>query len=250
MAKLRGGETARICGLGHFVPAFIRHAAHFGFDCIWLDLEHRTMSDREVQGLLAFSHLFDIDIMVRSPTLEKVRLYRYFEDGAAGLMFPHVTTEADARAIVQAVKFPPLGNRGLDGAGLDSDFFLQGGPDFTEEANAETFVIVQIESPQAVANAGLIAAVDGVDGLFVGPADLSLRLRHSDTSLTLEEAIERVGAAAASHGKAWGRPAGSAELLEQLHGQGARLLAHGSEFLGAMQTLESASRDFEKTCGK
>ena len=86
LSKIRAGETARICGLGSYIPSFVRHAAHYGFDCIWFDLEHRAMTDREVQSLMAFFHLFDIDCMLRSPTLERVRLYRYLEDGATGLM--------------------------------------------------------------------------------------------------------------------------------------------------------------------
>ena len=86
LAKIRSQQTVRMCCLGHYIPAFVKHAAHFGFDCIWLDLEHRYMSDAEVESLLAHSHLFDIDIMVRPATLEKTRLYRYLEDGAAGLI--------------------------------------------------------------------------------------------------------------------------------------------------------------------
>ena len=82
------------------------------------------MSDREVQTLLAYFHLFDIDCMLRAPTLEKTRLYRYLEDGATGLMIPHVSTADKARLLVDAVKFPPLGDRGLDGPGLESDFIL------------------------------------------------------------------------------------------------------------------------------
>ena len=249
LAQLRAGKTVRICGLGHFIPSYVRHAAHYGFDCIWLDLEHRTMADREVQAMLAFCHQFDIDCMVRSPTREKVQLYRYLEDGAAGLMIPHVTTEEDAKELVQSTKFPPLGNRGIDGAGLDSDFYLQGGPGFTEQANAETFLIVQIESPEAVGNAEKIAAVEGVDGLFIGPADLSLRLPHAKPQMSLDEATERVAAAAAKHGKAWGRPVGL-DGLKSFHQQGARLLAHGGEFLAMKDMLENSASGFDTMIGE
>ena len=92
LARLRNDETVRMCCLGHFVPSFVKQAAHFGFDCIWLDLEHRYIDHANVMTLLAHSHLHDIDIMVRPPTLEKTGLYRYLEDGAAGLMIPHVNT--------------------------------------------------------------------------------------------------------------------------------------------------------------
>ncbi|HUG67733.1 MAG TPA: aldolase/citrate lyase family protein [Pirellulaceae bacterium] len=230
-----------MCSLGHFIPAYIRLAAHFRFDCIWLDLEHRAMSDREVQTLLAYFHLFDIDCMLRAPTLEKTRLYRYLEDGATGLMIPHVSTADKARQLVDAVKFPPLGDRGLDGAGLDSDFLLAGGDDYIDEANRETFLVVQIETPEAVANVEEIAAVDGVDGLFIGPGDLGLRIKRTNTQLTLDAAVEAVAAAAKRHGKAWGCPAASADEVKQLRELGARLIAHGGEFRALMSALKECS---------
>ena len=76
LARIRNGEPVRICSLGHVIPAYIKYAAHHGFDCIWLDLEHRAMDQREVQALMAFFHKYDIDCMLRAPTLEKAKLYR------------------------------------------------------------------------------------------------------------------------------------------------------------------------------
>ena len=103
LEKIRAGRCARICGLGHYLPFFVRYAAHHGYDAIWLDLEHRAMEQREVQSLLALCHACDIDCMLRSPTLERTRLYRYFEDGATGLMMPLVAAAAQASGIVEAV---------------------------------------------------------------------------------------------------------------------------------------------------
>lgn len=238
-----------MCSLGHFIPAYIRYAAEQGFDCIWLDLEHRTMSEREVQSLLAHFHLCDIDCMLRAPTLEKTRLYRYLEDGASGLMIPHVSTAEKARMLVDAVKFPPLGDRGLDGAGLDGDFFLHGGQDYVEVANRETFLVVQIETPQAVANVDQIAAIEGVDGMFVGPGDLAMRIRRTETELTLEQAFETVAAAAKRHGKAWGVPASSPEQLQKFHDQGAQLIAYGGDFPAFREMLDGRSRDLSAVYG-
>jgi 2-keto-3-deoxy-L-rhamnonate aldolase RhmA len=249
LAKLRANEPVRMCALGHFIPAFIRHAAHHGFDCIWLDLEHRAMSDREVQALLAYFHLFDIDCMLRPPTLEKTRLYRYLEDGATGLMIPHVSTAEKARMLVDAVKFPPIGDRGLDGAGLDSDFILAGGDDYVEAANRETFLVVQIETLEAVANVDEIAAVQGVDGLFIGPGDLGLRIRRSKTDLTLDAAVEQVAAAAKRHGKAWGCPAVDGQRVRELREQGAQLLNRGGDFHAFMKMLEDAAADLSAVYG-
>lgn len=239
----------RLCSLGHFVPAYIRHAAHVGYDCIWLDLEHRAMSDREVQALLAYFHAFDIDCMLRPATLEKTRLYRYLEDGATGLLVPHVSTAEKARMLVDAVKFPPIGDRGLDGAGLDSDFILQGGEDYVEAANRETFLVVQIETPRAVENVDEIAAVEGVDGMFIGTGDLGMRIRRLGSDLTLERAIQAVADAAERHGKAWGLPAGTREQLQQFHEQGARLTAYGGDFFAFMQMLKNCAGDLDAVYG-
>ena len=188
--------------------------------------------------------------MLRPPTLERTRLYRYFEDGAAGLMIPFVSTAEKARQLVDAVKFPPVGDRGLDGAGLDSDFVLRGEPGYTDRANDDTFLVVQIETPEAVENVDEIAAVEGVDGLFIGPADLNLRIRKLSSTLTIEDATKRVAEAAASHGKAWGQPVFDNDHLHRLHDQGARLLAYGGDFMALKQMLEGRQAEFDALTAK
>lgn len=247
LAKIRSGRCARVCGMGHYLPFYIRYAAHFRYDAIWLDLEHRAMTQREVQSILALCHHNDVDCMLRSPTLERSRLYRHLEDGAAGLMFPFVSDAQTASAIVQAVKFPPQGNRGIDGAGLDADFGIQAwAPDSTylADANAQTFITAQIETPTALENVDEIAATPGLDVLFVGPADLGTRLRMTE-GMPLQEAVNHVAAAAAKHGKAWGIPAGSKELIQQYRQQGAQMLAYGGDFALA-KVLENCSNDFDE----
>ncbi|MFN0197861.1 MAG: HpcH/HpaI aldolase family protein [Planctomycetaceae bacterium] len=247
LAKLRAGRPVRSVALGGLLhPGYVRHAAHQGFDCIWLDLEHRAMDQREVQAMLAFFHLFDIDCMVRVPTLEKTRLYRYLEDGATGIMVPHVSTPEKAQMLVQALKFPPIGDRGLDGAGLDTDFIIQGGPTYTDEANRETFLTVQIETIEAVENVEKIAAIEGVDVLFVGPADLSLRIKHAkNLSWTFDDAINRVAAAAKKYGKNWGLPVGNPELVKHYYDLGARYINYGGDFGAAIVMLEKHSNELD-----
>ena len=245
LEKIRAGEVVRTCNLGHFIPEYVHQAAAAGYDCIWLDLEHRTMDDREVQSLLTHFHLADIDCMLRAPTLEKTGLYRYLEDGASGLLIPHVSTVEKAEALVQAVKFPPLGDRGIDGVGLDAGYGTPEVVEFTTAANAETFLVVQIETPEAVANVDAIAAVEGVAGLFVGPGDLGLRLRHDTTGLTLELAIELVAQAAAKHGKAWGIPVAAPESLIWYRDMGAQLLVHGGDFMALKNMLDSSGAAFD-----
>lgn len=250
LAKLRDNKPARICGLGHFIPAYIRMAANAGYDCIWLDGEHRSFTDREIQAMLAYFHLFDIDCMFRPPTTERTRLYRYLEDGATGLMIPHVSTPERARMLVDAVKFPPVGDRGQDAAGLDADFFVSGGETYVDDANRETFLVVQIETPQALENIDAIASTEGVDGLFVGPGDLALRIDRLQPGFTLDEAIRKVADVAGERGVAWGCPAASADHVQELYDLGARLIAYGSEFMTLLEMLEESSRDLDGVYGE
>lgn len=248
LAKIRAGKPVRMCVLGHFIPGYVAMAAKFGYDCIWVDAEHRTFSEREIQALLGYFHQFDIDCMLRPPTLEKSRLYRYLEDGATGLMIPHVSTAEKAKTLVDAVKFPPIGDRGLDGYGQDAGFIWPG-DEFVDHSNRETFLVVQIETPEAVANADAIAAVEGVDIMFVGPGDLGLRINRTDTTLTIAEAYESVAAAAAKHGKAWGAPGISLDNMKEIRSKGAQLIAHGGDTIALLNMLKERSAELDDIYG-
>jgi 2-keto-3-deoxy-L-rhamnonate aldolase RhmA len=245
LARIRSGEVIRTCVIGHYIPAYVCHAARAGYDCIWLDLEHRAQTIREIQAMLAFSHLYDIDIMLRAPTLEKTGLYRYLEDGAAGLLIPHVSTAEKARMLVDSVKFPPIGDRGLDNAGLDADFHIHDPDEYVAWANRETFLCVQIETPQGVHNAESIAAVEGVDMIFVGPGDLGLRLRQSG-EMTIDDAWEIVAAACKKHGKAFGGPTLLTAEMQKRKDQGAQLLVNTSEFQNWSSALQQDGRRFDE----
>ena len=253
LKKFHDGQCARVCGLGHYLPFFVRYAAHVGYDVIWLDLEHRTMSNREVQNLIALCHYNDIDCMVRTPTREHTHLYRYLEEGATGLMMPLVSDAETAQHVVNSVKFPPAGNRGLDGAGLDADFGLdvwRTDSTYTDDANRETFVAIQIETLEALKNIEEIAAVPGIDAFFIGPGDLGLRLSHLErtNSMALDDAIARVADVASKHKIAWGMPAGTTERITQLRSMGAQLLNHGGDF-ALKDVLQSSIQEFDKALG-
>lgn len=248
LAKLRAGQSARICGLGHVLPFFVRYATHFKYDAIWFDLEHRAMDQREVQAVLALCHAFDIDCMLRPPTVERTKLYRYLEDGAAGFMIPFVDNADIARHLVNSIKYPPLGNRGIDGAGLDADFGIEAwkpGSTYYEDANRETFIVAQIETTEGLANAEEIAAVPGIDALFIGPADLGRRLAVSNSDLTLEQAIARVAEVCTRHHKAWGLPSGSPEDLKRYRQMGAQLAVWGGDF-ALMNVLKTCSQQLDE----
>ncbi len=252
LQKFRSGGFARVCGLGHYLPFYIRYAAHYKFDGIWFDLEHRAMDQREVQAIIMMCLHNDIDCMVRAPTLERTKLYRYLEEGATGFLMPLISDPQMASDLVQAVKYPPLGNRGMDGAGLDADFGIAAWDpqsNYNAESNRETFLITQVETLQAVANAEEIASIDGIDGLFIGPADLSLRIATQDNDgLTMEKAIEKVAAAVQKHGKLWGITAGSVDEIQRYREMGAQMVPWGGDF-SLMNVLKDCSEDLDSVPG-
>ena len=224
------------------------HAAKAGYDAIWLDAEHNTWDRRELQRMLALHHLANIDCIVRTGSRNATDLYHLLEDGATGLMIPLVSSAAEAAALAQAVKFTPIGQRGLDGAGIDNNFYLEGTATYPAAANRETLLIVQIETPEALENIDGIAATKGLDGLFIGPGDLALRLNcpldwdHPK----MVAAEDTVAAAAARHNIAWGRPGGGAAQIKRIADKGGKLIAHGSDFGAIMSMLPTYAKAFNE----
>ncbi|MBM3280476.1 MAG: 4-hydroxy-2-oxovalerate aldolase [Candidatus Handelsmanbacteria bacterium] len=251
LAKLRASQTARICSMGHFLPFYVRYAAHFKYDAIWFDLEHRAFDPREVQAVLALCHAYDIDCMLRPSSTERNHLYRHLEDGATGFLVPFVDTPQIAQHLINAAKYPPTGKRGIDGAGLDADFGIDAwreGSTYYEDANRETFIVAQIETPEGLENTEAIAALPGIDALFVGPSDLGHRLAVSNSGLSLEKAIAKVAAACDRHQKAWGLPAGSPADLKRYQQMGSRLAIWGGDF-SLINVLKTCSEQLDEAVG-
>jgi 4-hydroxy-2-oxoheptanedioate aldolase len=254
LAKLRAGQPVKMAMLGHFIPPFIAYAAHLGYDGIWLDLEHRAMDSREIQALLAFFHLYDIDCVLRTPTREKGQLYRYLEDGAAGLIVPHVSDVQSARELVSKTKFPPVGDRGLEGRGLEGNFgvdILQTRDGLVEHALQETFLILQIETPEGLAVADEIASIPGVDGLYIGPADLRLRMLHQPENerVELPQAWAQVKAACDKHGKWWGSLPRTLDEARELAALGMPIMVWGQDTVLMMNALKQASAEVDTLFG-
>ena len=111
------------------------------------------------------------------------------------------------------------------------------------------FALACRSSPQAVANTEEIAAVPGVDGLFIGPGDLGLRIARNKPDLTLEQATAKVAAAAERHGKAWGCPAATIDQVRKLQSQGAKLIAYGGDFQAMRDMLLTRGRELAEVYG-
>lgn len=164
---------------------------------------------------------YGLECFVRVPPTDYATVSRCFESGAAGVMAAQITSARQAEEIVAWAKFHPRGRRGLNPLGHDGRFGTVPLAEFAERANRDTFVAIQIETAPSVEEAEAIAAVDGVDLLFVGPSDLSqaLGVLGDFTHPRCIEALDRVAAASRNQGKRWGAvtptPAYASLLLEK-----------------------------------
>ena len=152
-------------------PAIAEITAKAGFDWLTVDLEHSVITIREAEELIRVIDLCGVAPLVRLSTNDPVQIKRVMDAGAHGIIVPMVNTAEEARKAVNAVRYPPDGQRSV---GLARAQVYGGGFEkYKEWLNQESIVIVQIEHIKAVENLDAILAVEGVDGFFVGPYDLS-----------------------------------------------------------------------------
>ena len=233
LACLRNGQAAHGVAVRLADPTVAEFVAHLGFDAIWLDLEHQRLSVESAAELIRAARAGGAaDIVARPGKGEFARMARLLEAGARGIMYPRCESAAEAAEIVRWAKFPPLGERGLDGIGPDNPFGLTPAAEYVAQANAETFLIAQIESPAALEQAAAIAAVPGIDFLMLGPGDYSCSLglagqvRHAEVTA----AQQRLREASTASGKGWVATCFDREHAHQCQREGAALLFHGSDW--------------------
>jgi 4-hydroxy-2-oxoheptanedioate aldolase len=231
--KLRDGQPVICTKMNTVDPMIMDMIGLIGFDCVWMCNEHGALDWDRLGHLVRTASMNDMDTLVRVAKGSYSDIIRPLELGATGLMIPHCMSEAEARQIVQRTRFHPIGLRPLDGGNSDGRYTLTPLLDYMREANESTFVIVQIEDPQAFDQIELIAAVEGIDVLFVGPADLSqaLGVPGQVNHPKITETIARVAEACRKSGKNWGLPV-TVDTISNYVNMGARFLACGADVLG------------------
>jgi len=210
--ELRGVGTVKMMALA-------------GHDFLFFDMEHAMFDWETMLTLTQMSLACDICPLVRVTDLSYPLVARALDGGAQGVIIPRVETREQVEAAVSFAKYPPLGRRGAGGEGRYG-YDRRPPREAIEEANAETMVIVQIESVEGVANIEAIAAVPGLDVLCLGPLDLSISLGvhgRFDGSLFMES-IERIMAAGTAAGVAVGMVERAPESLRRWHDLGMRFL--------------------------
>jgi len=188
-------KAARGLALGTFVielpaPATLSTLALAGFDFVVLDLEHSAIDFSRLEQLIFAAHAAGLPALVRTWGEDTGRIGKVLDMGANGIMAPHVDTPQRARAIVEQARFAPLGHRGFSPL---TQFDALREPLRTLSQTA--FVVIQIEGRKALDRVSQIAAVPGIDSVFVGPYDLALSLDVTPGSPQVFAAAERVRAA-------------------------------------------------------
>jgi 4-hydroxy-2-oxoheptanedioate aldolase len=245
-AKLKRGEPVLVTTLHFNEPAVYEMISLMGFDAIWLDLEHHNHSVESAGNLMRAARVGSSDLIVRPAKGEFMRMGRILECGAQGIMYPRCDDAREAQQVIRWSKFAPLGTRGIDWANPDVPYMSLPITDYLGLANRETFVVIQIESREALEHADAIAAVEGVDVLMLGPGDFSILAGvpcQYDHEL-VQNAWKRLGAAAAKHGKHWGGPAFSPQHARQLLDLGARFICHSADVVLLKAAFEKLQDDF------
>lgn len=221
-------------------PIVAEAVATAGFDWGVIDMEHAPNDMMELIHLLQAVSASKMLPIVRVPWNDTVTVKRVLDAGAKTVLFPFIQNAEEAARAVAAMRYPPQGVRGLAGMGRASRFGTA--PDHFKNANRQVSAILQIETQEAVAQIDAICAVDGVEALFLGPADLSAsmglvgQLTHPDVMNLMTQAAQRCRAL----GKPVGTVGGSPEVVAQYRAMGFDFVGIGSD-LGLLMKASQAA---------
>jgi 2-keto-3-deoxy-L-rhamnonate aldolase RhmA len=213
--------------------------ANAGFDFLWIEGEHSPITLETTRNMILATRGLKAVPFTRVPVNELWTAKRVLDIGSLGVIFPFTSTPELARQAVAACKYAP---EGLRGAGPSLAMLRWPVPNYTEWANRNVMVIVIIEQKRAIEQIEEIAAVPGIDVMFIGTNDLSYSygLAGNTSAPVVQDAIRRVLAAAAKHRIPVGGPAGSAVQIRSMIQQGFRFIQGPSD----LSLLRMAAQDF------
>jgi len=229
------------CSLCSNITAEI--VAHSGYDWLLLDTEHSPNEVPDVLSQLQAIQSGTASAIVRPAWNDMVLIKRYLDIGAQTLLLPFVQTPEEARAAVAATRYPPGGIRGITGSGRASRYGRV--KDYLKNASNEICVLVQVETKSALDQIEKIASVEGIDGVFIGPNDLSASFGHlgnwghTDVQAALKDAVVRL--------KKIGKPAGFLTPNEE---EAKRFIEWGYTFVAVGSDLGLLARNADALAKK
>jgi len=219
-----------------------------GPDFLWMDTEHSAYDAHHFGLVPVMARQQGCTPMIRVPGLDSSLIKKALDAGATTIMIPQVNNAAEARAAVQACKYPPEGTRGVSPGWT---FYMNvSWDDYLPQANAETCVVVQVESVEGMGNVEAIAAVEGVDVVFAGPMDLSAALGviGKTTDPKVQDFLAEFPKRVASQGKAAGVTTSSVADAQKRYQQGYRYMSFGNLLFNGQIGLTSMLKELRETC--
>jgi 4-hydroxy-2-oxoheptanedioate aldolase len=233
LQKLRAGENVCSFKLNLCSPQASELASSFGFDCIWLDMEHVAQDWMTISAQNWAARMNGSDVMIRVPRGSYSDLVKPFEIDAAGILVPHIMNLEDARNVIHYTRFHPMGRRPIDGGNADGGYGATDFHEYLQQSNERRFIALQIEDPEPLDDLEAIAALDGYDILFFGPGDFSHGIGAPgdwDNPLLLKTR-ERIAEVARRHGK-FAATTGTIENARQLIDMGYQMINLGADVIG------------------
>jgi 2-keto-3-deoxy-L-rhamnonate aldolase RhmA len=251
LKKLRAGKP--VLGVNvNMGPSLITGGlvGKMGYDFAFIDLEHRWFSLKDAAMMCLAIREGNADPVIRIADASTAASYHHcYEIGATGVVAPGIASVSEAEFAAESSKFHPVGQRGFDPVNIDADFGIHGLSEVLEWHNRESFTVLMIEDPAAVDAIDDIAAVPGVDILYVGPGDLSQshgKPGQSDAP-EVKDAFQKVAKACEKHGKWWGTPVmNNAQKLREFMDMGARFFATMSDYFALKTMMTSQLEEFRE----
>ncbi len=245
LRELRAGQNSTVLKLNLGDPRIIELAGLAGASAVWLCNEHVPNDWPNLEHQIRAAKLYDMDTIVRVAKGSYSDYIKPFECDATGIMVPHVTSAAEARNVVDMVRCRPLGSKALDAGNMDGLFCQVPLADYVRHCNVEKFVILQIESPEALEVVDEIAAVPGYDMLLFGAGDFSHRIGKLGQATCHEvvAARKKVAAAALKHGK-YPAVASLFGQKDQLIEEGTRVFTLGADVIELGNAFKKMVSDF------
>jgi len=247
LRELRAGQCPTVLKLNLIDPRVVELAGLAGASGVWLCNEHVPNDWLNIEHMIRAAKLYDMDTIVRVSKGSYSEYVKPFEADATAIMVPHVASAEEARRIVEMTRFHPLGRRPIDGGNMDGIFCQVPYPEYIEHSNRERLLILQIESPEALAKVEEIAAVPGFDALLFGPGDYS-HLIGKVAQVKAPEVVaarKRVAAAARKHGK-YVVTAGMLDTREALEAEGVTIFTLGADVIGIGEYFKQLIATFHK----
>ncbi len=246
LREVRANQVATCAKINLSDPRVVELCGMAGFSSVWLCLEHVPNDWQTIEHSVRAAKIHDMDVIVRVARGSYSDYIRPLECDASGVMVPHVQSAEEAREIVSLCRFQPRGKRALDGGNVDGAFCNVPLTEYLEHANAERYIILQIESPEAVEQVESIAAVPGYDFLLFGAGDYTHRIGKPGQfdCREVHVARARVEEAARKHGKSC-MAVGLTLAAEALFLRGYGIVSLASDVVGLGNYLRNQVKDYQ-----